>query len=247
MAIVDGHLHLPWGDRTSARRAACVRGCIISRSTEENGKYLRFAAFTGTPCAIFIGSRLEERKQAMDYIERKLAAGYDHVEARGAFSEEPLRILLETSQRAGLPVFLHLSRHDEGILPSREARRCLEYITGHFPLVRAVVAHFGGENFWDTLRFAEWNSNITLDMSCMDETSERVGLADPCELLKIAAGRLPAEQIIFGSDHAWGSDVASAPELAYAKDVFNTDELKCVTSTNSLALLGELLQGTFPA
>ncbi len=241
--LFDVHLHLSESVPQFPYPEHAEDCCIISRSARDNSRCLEFAQMAGTACAVFLGPDPMQRKEALQWIKQRRAVAYDHgVEASGRFSKSDLEPVLETSCEVGLPVILHLSRHGKDLLPKREALRCLDYVTQHFPLLKVVVAHLGGENCFETLRFAERNPNITLEMSCLRETSRRLDISDPADVLKIVAGRVSAKQIVFGSDALWPAVYDCSDELACARQVFGADDLQAVLLANAEALLAGIKQ-----
>jgi predicted TIM-barrel fold metal-dependent hydrolase len=236
--LFDTHVHLsdPKMSRIEGRGSANV--LLISRSLAENHACLDFSNSIGAPCAVFIGHNFAERMEAAQLMRENHAIGYDHLEAVGRFSKELVRIIFAASRESRSPVILHLSRHDGGEFPLIEARRCLDYVSEHFPAQKVVISHLGGENCREVSDFAIRNPNIFLDTSCLSETTLRIGTKDPIDTLKFVAERVPAAQLVFGSDQFWPTNYENCVELESVKQVFAPRELKSVLVDNALSVFG---------
>ncbi|HLW78710.1 MAG TPA: amidohydrolase family protein [Terriglobia bacterium] len=236
--IFDAHLHLSSWRGEGRRSPDLVGGLVISRAASENERYIQAAERLGLQCAVFAGGTKRDLEQVLRWIEQGQAFAYDHVELLERFAARDVYPTFEASRRAGRALVLHLSRHDRGRTSPGLVRGCLDYLTENFPELKVIIAHVAGENCRTALEFAEWNQNLFFDVSKLAQTSERLGVSSPVDLLKALSDAVPASRIVFGTDQIGLCGSASSVEYAAVAEVFTEADSVRVLAHNAMALFG---------
>jgi predicted TIM-barrel fold metal-dependent hydrolase len=76
----------------------------------------------------------------------------------------------------------------------------LTYVAEAYPELKVVVAHLGGEHCPEVLRHAEVNTNVFLEMSTLEQTSEKLSMRVPADVLRAVIDRVGPGRVLFGSD-----------------------------------------------
>lgn len=195
---IDMHFHI--STQASSIEYNDIKGCAVSRKTEDNYFYLKWAIMTGNACALLADPESEDFKSLLELIRKKKAIGYWHIERFGYKHISLYTPLLELSETYDLPVILHLSRHDSDKFDRTESFKCLTYINNNFPSLKAIISHCGGENFPLAIDFCKKSEQFFLDTSRIIETSKRVGLDNVDELLNIISNEISYKKLVYGSD-----------------------------------------------
>ncbi len=197
------HFHIRRGTNAIT---AVPKGCVISRSLQENSTCLEFARKNHVASALFADPASPEWKQLVDLVFQKSVLTYRHFEDVGSNEIHLLDPLLAASEQTKLPVILHVSRHDAQRFDSREALKCLHYVLEKYPALEVIVAHLGGENCLSLLSSQSICERVYLDTSCGQQTAQRAGLSGLEELLSRVYDAVPATRLIYGSDRCFPED-----------------------------------------
>ncbi|MFB9242657.1 amidohydrolase family protein [Massilia antarctica] len=240
--IYDGHFHLRRKRLAFTETASTWRGCVVSRSNEENPACLAFARQFGHRCALFSGRGKQQAHWLLDLIEHRQAVAYKHLELSTADDTGHLMDLCRVSAAAGVPMVLHLSRHDTGRFDERDAERHLAAIVERFSDLKLLVSHLGGENFRTVLHWARRHKNIFIDTSCLSETAARANIGSATDLLTLIKDTVDVEQLVYGSDACWSaSEQRASDDLGRVERIFSGAEMEKIKCANGVKLLNDFL------
>jgi predicted TIM-barrel fold metal-dependent hydrolase len=238
--MLDFHYHIARGALRHSMSAVIPCGCILSQRESDNVDCLQIATRNEMACGLFAHPRGSDWRRIVRLVSRGKALAYQHLELLEKSDLKLLDPLLVISQEQGVPVILHLSRHDSRVFSEPEAVRCLDYVLQRFPDLRIIVSHCGGENVLAVVKTAKNCPRILLDTSRIKETSERSYHKAPISLLDRIANELPAKQLLYGSDQSWPRYTHNPTELNCLSKVFQPADLKDICLRNGTAILKSL-------
>ncbi len=236
---IDMHYHLSREADTIPAGAAPL-GCIISRHPTENERCFRFATRKHRAVALFADPSLQDWQRTLFLVKKRKALSYNHFENVGAASISFFDPIFLASEEQGIPVIVHLSRHDDERLARAEASKFLNRICTRFPRLQVIVAHLGGENFWTVLEYAAASESILLDTSCFQETADRAELPCVDSMFRWMSAAISSRQILFGSDHTLSKDTQSTVDSHSFRRVFSEPELEDIFQNNGNRILRQM-------
>ena len=188
---IDFHYHTVPHVLQYSTSAAMPRGCILAQKESDNVSYLRIAARNGIACGLFAHPRGSGWSRIVELSSKRKVLAYLHFELIDETDEELLNPMLLNSQEHGVPIVVHLSRHDQYSFSELDAIRCLENVLQRFPDLRVIVSHCGGENVLAVIKAAKNCPRVLLDTSRITETSERSFHRNAVTLLDRIAADIP--------------------------------------------------------
>src|SRR5260370_14251359 len=232
--IFDSHFHIDievgsdrWGVKPS------TAGCLISRDPRENHRCVEVARDFGFSCAVFVSS---DSAEVRDLMLSANVSAYKHVELNAGSAPDQDVLIFETASHCQTPIVLHFNHHDSRMVSSGTVAKYLAYAVERFPGLPVVVAHLGAENCSTAIRFATTSPNIYLNVSCLKETSIKLGLGSSRDVLKLLRDSIPSDQILFGSDLAHLGDRRQCAEYRAMCGVFGNDDQSKVLWQNGARL-----------
>ena len=221
--MFDIHRHLAPREMGGIRVRQNV--CVISRNSEENLDCFAAARTHGVPCALFAAPDASDWANVCDLVSRRQVLAYWHCELLALSKCHLVAPLLNACQSAGLPLIVHLSRHDEVRYACDEAGGWLYYLRDQWPEVPLIVSHLGGENALEVFRTMKSDPRILVDLSCWQETAKRAGFGSSSELLDELVSTAHITQLLFGSDSGWpGGDSCNSDLIPIlCKRILNFD------------------------
>lgn len=201
--MFDMHCHLDQQPKFNIE--ADEKVCLISQNSSENPRYLSFAQSHEMACALFANPGNSYWDEVCQLVHNRNALAYKHLEFMSFSDCWLIAPLLNACHSSGLPLIIHLSRHDNFRYSSNDAERWLGFLRETWPDVQLIISHMGGENLSKVLQFIDSDPEILVDLSCLHETAGRAGLKSDAELLDKLLMKARMTQLLFGSDRTWPS------------------------------------------
>lgn len=199
--MIDVHCHI--GAMRDTGPHTPGGACVISRGTQDNSRCIEFARTRGLICALFAQPATHSWAEVCSRVWRREALAYFHPDRIRFTDRRQLEPVLHASRHARVPLIVHVSRHDRGLVPPAQAASWLDYLIEAADGVPLIVSHAGGENCREVLQRARVLPNILLDLSLWEQTAVRAGCSGGQEMLRIFADNVAPTQFLFGSDRGW--------------------------------------------
>ena len=233
--IFDSHFHYTDGPRVPLTPLGEFfnGGCLVSRQPIENLRCLNVAEKLGLACAIFVH---RPTPQEIALLESGRALAYKHLELLDHFDSAKEMPILAAASSARMPVILHMNHHTNRQTSLAIVATYLAFVGSHFPELQIVVSHLGGENLSIAEREAKINPRIYFEISCIRETSDRLGMASASQTLHRVLDSVGSEKILFGSDLRGFGDRSSTLEFKVVSTTLNSQDQSRVFASNAFNL-----------
>ena len=159
---------------------------------------------------------------------------YKHVELLDHFDASREMPVLAAASLARTPVIVHLNYHTNKQSSPSTAAKYLAFVSDHFPELRIIVAHLGGEHLLVAEEEAHINPRIFFEMSCIRQTSDRLGMASASEVLRRVVSSVGSRRVLFGSDMTGFGDRTLSLEFDTVTRTLNSRDCLRVLSSNGL-------------
>jgi predicted TIM-barrel fold metal-dependent hydrolase len=238
--IFDSHFHLD--TETPSSLDSIIGGCLVSRTPDQNQRCIDTAGQLGVNCAIYADSDRQNSSEVSKWLERGRVCVYDHIELLDCFEPSVQHPVWEAADLVGVPIILHLNHHDDRTTPARVVENCLNYVSEHFPKLRVVIAHMGGENCRTVLNHARMNPNIFFEISTLWQTATRMSMASPTDALRLVLEQVGAQRVLFGSDLTFTGNRCHSVEFRAVCDLVDGEDRERVLLRNALELFEGSIQ-----
>lgn len=242
---IDFHYHVDRAATQHLRALELPAGCVVARRVEDNVACEGLLPQDDVTCAFYADPRAPGWQHTVRLVSQGKGLAYTHLELFDSADLHLMEPVLAESERRGVPVILHMSRHDRSLFEEDAAARALDYVLGGFPNLLAIVSHCGGENVAVVTRAARECPRILLDTSCLEETSLRSGQASVEAMLMSIAEALPPNRLLYGSDRCWPRQSETFGQLPWLASAF--DDLDDICINNGKAILASLKGSATPA